>query len=92
MNRRNFLRSIALGVAAVTLRFRPESKPAATVRMVGFKGTSFLSAGYAYAPYTPLYVTGDIGGVKDSFSQGRRRQPQLHPAEVLRQARYGGYL
>lgn len=52
MNRRNFLRSLAIGVAAVTLRLRPES--ALPVK------PPELESGYVYAPYMPLYVTNAI--------------------------------
>ncbi len=55
MNRRNFLRAIGVGVAAVYLRISPEK-----VRQVpvGFyTAQEMLICGYVDVPYMPIYFT-----------------------------------
>jgi hypothetical protein len=58
MNRRRFLQSLGIGMAMLTLGFRPkiqdENMP------LRFKGRTDFEVGYIYAPYFPLYVTPPI--------------------------------
>lgn len=58
MNRRNFLRSLGLGVAAVYLRLAPEKVLAVPV---GYHtAQEFMASGIIHLPYTPIYVTRDL--------------------------------
>lgn len=70
MNRRSFLQSLGLGVAAVYLRLAPEKarEVPALFRapdgemLLGHKGEQILETGFIYlAPYAPLYVTREVG-------------------------------
>jgi hypothetical protein len=62
-DRRGFMRALfgaAVGIATGGLGKVAEAittKPAAAKILHGFRGGSFLDAGYCYAPYIPLYAT-----------------------------------
>lgn len=43
------------------------------ITIIGYKGTSFMDAGYVYAPYVPLQVTPTFMDPNDfSFKKGMR--------------------
>jgi hypothetical protein len=72
LNRRTFLQNLGALAGALSVGltvFKPQqgkkvlfhTKPSTINRLlVGYRGDQFLTAGYVYAPYIPLYCTGDI--------------------------------
>jgi len=55
--------------------------------LMGYKGKSFLDAGFVYAPYVPLEMTPTFNNPEDySYSKGFRTR---HAMELVREEHYG---
>jgi hypothetical protein len=76
-------------VGTLSRRYRVYVDPylAATTVLVGFKGRSYLDAGYVYAPYIPLQMTQTLED-PDDFSR-RKGLRTRYAKKVLRGTHYG---
>ncbi len=87
MKRRLFLKLLAVGIASLQLKFRPES-----VEGRYHPPQEFLNSGYVFTPYFPIYTTREIGA--EDFRATNRfpgYRTKLHPSERIRKEKYGGY-